>query len=86
MHRPIYDTYHLYNNQKMSSPRATSSACTLDDEDAEYIDHLLILYASETGNSQDVAERLGREVRRRGARCVLMSMDTFDVVRPYCIK
>jgi sulfite reductase alpha subunit-like flavoprotein len=65
----------------MGSPRATTSAHTLDDDDQpEYIDHLLILYASETGNSQDVAERLGREVRRRGRRCVLMSMDTFDVV------
>ena len=69
----------------MGSPRATSSAHTLDDDELpehECIDHLLVLYATETGNSQDVAERLGREVRRRGGKCVLMSMDTFDVVRP----
>lgn len=71
----------------MSSPKASSSAHTLDhpefpdpEDEGEYVDHLLILYASETGNSQDVAERMGREVRRRGARCVLMSMDVFDVV------
>ena len=67
----------------MGSPRATTSAHTLDDDELpEHIDHLLILYATETGNSQDVAERLGRDVRRKGGRCVLMSMDTFDVVSP----
>lgn len=69
----------------MSSPHASSSAHTLDDpqeqETPEHVQHLLILYASETGNAQDVAERMAREVRRRGRQCVLMSMDMFDVVR-----
>lgn len=68
----------LRSYQTMASPIASSSSHTLDDE---YIDHLLILYASETGASQDTAERVGREVRRRGRRCVVQSMDRYDVVR-----
>lgn len=63
----------------MASPIASCSTHTLDVED-DLIDHLLILYASETGNAQDTAERVGREVRRRGRRCVVQSMDRYDVV------
>lgn len=41
---------------------------------------ILILYASETGNAQDIAERTGREIRRRGGRCLVQSMVEFDIV------
>lgn len=34
-----------------------------EDQHAE----LLILYASQTGNAQDAAERVGREAERRGS-------------------
>ena len=44
-------------------------------------DHVVILYASETGNAQDVAERVAREFRRVGGRCLTMSMDMFNIVR-----
>ncbi|ORX36114.1 NADPH-ferrihemo protein reductase [Kockovaella imperatae] len=42
-------------------------------------EHIVVLYASETGNSQDIAERVGRECRRRGGKCVVVSMDMFDI-------
>ncbi|KAL8549777.1 hypothetical protein ACS0TY_008566 [Phlomoides rotata] len=40
---------------------------------------LLILYASQTGNAMDAAERLGREAERRGCPSVsVLSMDEFQ--------
>lgn len=50
------------------------------DDDEDVIDKILVLYASETGNAQDVAERTGREIRRRGGRCTVLSMEDFDIV------
>lgn len=42
---------------------------------------ILILYASQTGNAMDAAERVGREAERRGCRsAVVLSMDSYDVV------
>lgn len=43
---------------------------------------LLILYASQTGNAMDAAERLGREAERRGCPVTLRSIDDFDAVSP----
>jgi sulfite reductase alpha subunit-like flavoprotein len=43
---------------------------------------VLILFASETGNAQDTAERVGREIRRKGGRCTVLSMEDFDIVCP----
>lgn len=51
-----------------------------EDEEADTVDKILVLYASETGNAQDVAERTGRDIRRRGGRCTIMSMEDFDIV------
>ncbi|KAG5527891.1 hypothetical protein RHGRI_028726 [Rhododendron griersonianum] len=39
---------------------------------------LLILYASQTGNAMDAAERLGREAERRGCPVAVISTDEFD--------
>ncbi|CAI0451097.1 unnamed protein product [Linum tenue] len=39
---------------------------------------LLVLYASQTGNALDAAERVGREAERRGCPVILSSMDEFD--------
>lgn len=41
---------------------------------------LLILYATQTGNAQDAAERLGREAEHRGCSVRLLSMDEYDAV------
>ncbi|KAF5178864.1 Nadph-dependent diflavin oxidoreductase [Thalictrum thalictroides] len=38
----------------------------------------LILYASQTGNALDAAERVGREAEHRGCPSVVLSMDEFD--------
>lgn len=41
---------------------------------------LVILYASQTGNAIDAAERVGREAERRGCPVSLLSIDDFDPV------
>ena len=44
---------------------------------------LLILYATQTGNAQDAAERLGREAEHRGCVVRLLSVDEYDAVSFY---
>ena len=46
---------------------------------------LLILYATETGNALDAAERLGREAERRSCPVRLFSLDGFHPVSFYAI-
>ena len=42
---------------------------------------LLILYASESGNAADVAERIGREAARRSLRPRVLAMDAYVAAR-----
>lgn len=49
-------------------------------EDQDKPQKVLILFASETGNAQNTAERVGREIKRRGGRCTVESMQDFDIV------
>jgi len=42
---------------------------------------LLILYATQTGNSLDAAERLAREAERRACPINLLSLHDYDPVR-----
>lgn len=44
---------------------------------------LLILYGSETGCAQDVAENLARQARRRHFHARTMAMDDYDKVREF---
>ena len=45
-------------------------------------DHLVILYASQTGNAMDVAQRVGRQAKCGGCLDVdVLSMDSFNPVR-----
>ncbi|XP_075415864.1 NADPH-dependent diflavin oxidoreductase 1 isoform X1 [Tenrec ecaudatus] len=41
---------------------------------------LLVLFGSQTGTAEDVAERLGREARRRRLGCRVLSLDSYPVV------
>ena len=41
---------------------------------------LLVLYGSQTGTAQDVAERVGREGKRRHFRMRVLPMDSYDKV------
>lgn len=41
---------------------------------------LLVLYATETGNSLDIAERVAREARRHHFHTRVMSMDDYPLV------
>ena len=42
---------------------------------------LVIFYGSQTGNAEDVAERIGREAERRHLDAAIISMDTYDPVQ-----
>ncbi|KAJ8775393.1 hypothetical protein K2173_023158 [Erythroxylum novogranatense] len=46
----------------------------------EKLRKLLILYASQTGNALDAAERIGREAERRGSPVTLYSTDEYEAV------
>ena len=41
---------------------------------------LLILYGSQTGTAQDVAERIGREAKRRHFSTRVIPLDSYNVV------
>lgn len=41
---------------------------------------LLVLFGSQTGTAEEVAERLGREARRRHLRCRVQALDSYPVV------
>ena len=50
-------------------------------DDEEGLDRsFTILYGSQTGNAQDVAERIGRQARRRHVHACIHSMDDYDIV------
>lgn len=42
---------------------------------------LLVLFGSQTGTAEDVAERLGREARRRRVDCRVQALDSYPLVR-----
>ena len=45
--------------------------------------HLVVLYGSQTGTACDVAERVGREARRRHFKVKVMDLDSYQVVSPF---
>lgn len=48
--------------------------------DTENARTLLVLYASQTGTACEVAERIGRDARRRYFSVKVMPMDDYDIV------
>ena len=42
---------------------------------------LLVLYGSQTGTAQDVAERIGREAKRRHFATRVTALDLYNIVR-----
>lgn len=61
--------------------QGSSAAESMVEIDADATPELIqVLYASETGNAQDAAERVGREIRRRGGKCRVESMERYDLV------
>lgn len=57
---------------------SSCSFCVTDMK--ENTSKLLILYASQTGNALDAAERIGREAEHRGCTVKVFSIDEFDAV------
>ena len=53
----------------------------MSSENAESSRSLTILYATETGNAQDVSERLARQCRRLHFSAQVHSIDEYEVVR-----
>lgn len=70
----------IHPAQTLTMTATASTSFGSESEDDYSTDHVVVLYASETGNAEDTAERVGREFRRLGRKCVIMSMDMFDVV------
>jgi pyruvate/2-oxoacid:ferredoxin oxidoreductase beta subunit/sulfite reductase alpha subunit-like flavoprotein/Pyruvate/2-oxoacid:ferredoxin oxidoreductase delta subunit len=74
-----------YNTNKMHRNKLQAM------DDYELLDHLkaqvgeqtgekvTVLYASETGNTADLARMLQYEMKRRDVRCSVMAMDDYDV-------
>ncbi|KAL1759766.1 hypothetical protein FB107DRAFT_204590 [Schizophyllum commune] len=64
-----------------STSTAESDVAELDGIDALQLEErsLLILYATETGNSQDCADRIARECRRIAFQCRVVSVDEYDL-------
>lgn len=60
------------NNGHNTSSQASTNG-------TEHMTRFLILYATETGNALDVAERIGREAEHMGCPAVLLSMDEYDI-------
>lgn len=58
----------------------------MGNEEEKKPERLLILYASQTGNALDAAERVGREAERRGCPAVVRSMDDYDAVGQTFLK
>ncbi|MCO5585326.1 hypothetical protein L7F22_039259 [Adiantum nelumboides] len=59
---------------------AGSSSSSNEDSDLEEERSLTVLYATQSGNAQDVAERIGRQARRRHVHARIHSMDEYDIV------
>jgi sulfite reductase alpha subunit-like flavoprotein len=59
---------------------AGSSNSSNEDSDLEEERSLTVLYATQSGNAQDVAERIGRQARRRHVHARIHSMDEYDIV------
>lgn len=50
------------------------------DDETQLERHFTILYGSQTGNAQDVAERIARQARRQHIKTSVLSMDEYDIV------
>ena len=48
--------------------------------EASQVNQLLILYGSQTGTAQDLAERISRQGRRRHFKMKVLPMDSYDKV------
>lgn len=46
----------------------------------------LVLYGSETGNAQDVADEIGRLTERLRFQTVVLDLDSIDIVGPDVIR
>jgi sulfite reductase alpha subunit-like flavoprotein len=52
----------------------------MEDEDEEVLRKLVVLYGSQTGTAEEVAERIGREARRRFIVPNVLAMDDYNIV------
>lgn len=64
----------------LSVPLKALSKQRMSDDDDKIERRFTILYGSQTGNAQDVAERISRQARRRRIKTSVFSMDEYDIV------
>ena len=50
------------------------------DDESEVTRKLVVLYGSQTGTAEEVAERIGREARRRFIVPNVLAMDDYNIV------
>ena len=65
-----------------ANAEASTSATTLEDLEFDDDREVLILFASQTGSAQDVAEFIAREAWRRHFSARVMNVQDFDKVDP----
>lgn len=65
--------------ERQSHDREYNGLIQASTNGVEHKTRFLILYATQTGNALDVAERIGREAERMGCPAVLLSMDEYDI-------
>ena len=52
----------------------------MEDESEEVLRKVVVLYGSQTGTAEEVAERIGREARRRYIVPNVLAMDDYNIV------
>jgi sulfite reductase alpha subunit-like flavoprotein len=54
--------------------------CKMEDENEDVLRKLVVLYGSQTGTAEEVAERIGRDARRRYIVPNVVAMDDYNIV------
>jgi sulfite reductase alpha subunit-like flavoprotein len=54
--------------------------CKMEDENEDVLRKLVVLYGSQTGTAEEVAERIGRDARRRYIVPNVIAMDDYNIV------
>lgn len=62
------------------APNHDSEELNIDKDDDLENRNILILYATETGTAQDVADRVAKECRRIHFKCRVSSMHSYPLV------
>ena len=77
---PVHDLQRLSINDNGDGDDNSDVASTSSSSSSSIPRSLVVLYSTETGNAQDVAERLGREAERWRWDVEVISAEDFELV------